>query len=84
MISAKKPIEIESNFIFNVPGKNLEENNIVFTVKKLIHQFLEEFHFLIEDEEKPLGRNKTYKTEELLGFIVLGVLNEITSYRKLE
>jgi hypothetical protein len=84
MISAKKPIEIQSNFIFNVPGKNLEDDNIVFLVKRIIHRFLEEYEFLLENEEKPLGRHKDYKIHELLGFIVLGVLNNKTSYRKLE
>ena len=84
MISTLRPIEIQSNFIFKVPGKNLEKDNIVFTVKKIIHLFLEKFEFLVENEKEKRGRPKVYKTDELLGLIVLGALNNKNSCRKLE
>jgi len=84
MISSSKPISTQSNFIFKIPGKNLEENNEVFTVKKIIHEFLDKYDFLLENEKRKVGRHKTYKTDELLGIFVLGVLNEKTTYRKLQ
>jgi len=84
MITALKPIEIQSNFIFNVVGQNLDKNNIVFTVKNIVSRFLEKFEFLLENEKIKCGRPKKYKTDELLSLIILGVLNNKTSYRKLE
>jgi transposase len=83
MIAASRPIEIQSNFILNVPGENLEKTNIVFTVKKIIHDFLHENKHLIANEYKTLGRDKTYHPDELLGLVVLGIMNNITSCRKL-
>ena len=84
MINALKPIEIQSNFILNVPGKNLEDENIAFSVKKIIRLFLDEFRFLIEEEKHKLGRPKTYETDELLALILLGAINSKNSCRKLE
>jgi len=84
MITALKPIEMQSNFILNVPGRNLEEKNIAFSVKKIIHLFLDKFGFLIEDEKHKVGRPKTYETDELLGLILLGAINDKNSCRKLE
>ena len=84
MFNASKPIEIQSNFIFNIPGKNLEEDNIVFTVKKNIHLFLDKFGFLLEDEKHERGRPRIYETEDLLGLIVLGTSNNKNSCRELK
>jgi len=52
-------------------------------VEWIIKSFLSENSFLLPDEETKLGRPKTYKTDELLSFIVWGVLNGITSCRGL-
>ena len=84
MVNAAKYREIQSNFVLNVPGKNLDHDNPVFMVEQVINSFLSENSFLLPNEETKLGRRKTYKTGELLGFIVWGVLNGITSCRGLE
>jgi transposase len=83
MSITSSPIEIQSNFILNIPGENLEKTNIAFTVKKIIQNFLYERKHLIENEYKKLGRNKTYHPDELLSLVVLGTINKITSYRGL-
>ncbi|MDR0913417.1 MAG: hypothetical protein LBM96_12590 [Methanobrevibacter sp.] len=74
MISAIKPIETTTIFIFSVPGQNLSEDNIVFTVKRLVHNFLCEKEFLVEKKEKKVGRSIEYKMDELLSLVVYGVL----------
>ncbi|KZX15584.1 hypothetical protein MBCUT_14190 [Methanobrevibacter cuticularis] len=84
MIKALKPVELQSNFQWSIPGMNLEDENIVFTVKKIIHTFLIEFDFLLEKKENNVGRPKKYEADELLGLIVWGVLNNKTSCRELE
>ncbi len=83
MVNAVKYREIQSNFVLNVPGENLDDDNPVFLVERIIRSFLSENSFLLPNEETNLGRRKTYKTGELLGFIVWGVLNGITSCRGL-
>lgn len=84
MIQRKNPIETHSNFIFNVPGKNLDKNNPIFTVKKLIHNFMADFDYLFETNNEGPGRPKKYKIEDLLGLIIGGKLNNKNSYRELE
>ena len=84
MVNAAKYREIQSNFVLNVPGENLNHNNPVFLVDRIIHGFLSENSFLLPNKETNRGRRKTYQTGELLGFIVWGVLNGITSCRGLE
>ena len=84
MIDVLKPTETQGNFVFTVPGQNLEKNNIVFLVKNIVDGFLDELDFLIEGEEKELGRHKNYETNELLGLVVLGILNNTISCRGLE
>jgi transposase len=83
MVNAAKYRQIQSNFVLNVPGENLDHDNPVFLVKHIIQSFLSENSFLIPKKETNWGRPKTYETDELLGFIVWGVLNGITSYRGL-
>jgi transposase len=83
MVNAAKYREIQSNFVLNVPGENLNHDNPVFIVEWIIRSFLSENSFLLPDEETKLGRPKTYKTDELLVFIVWRVLNGITSCRGL-
>ena len=82
MICTSKPIEIQFNFILNVPGQNLKKEHIVFTVKKIILEFLNEFDFLI-NKKTGRGRPKDYETDELLGLIVFKRLNNKNSCREL-
>ena len=49
---------IQSNFILNIPEENLGTNNIVFTVKRIIQSFLEEYEFLLENDKKRRGKAK--------------------------
>jgi transposase len=84
MVNAAKYREIQSNFVLNVPGENLNHDNPVFLVEWIIQSFLSENSFLLPNEETKRGRPKTYQTDELLSFIVWGVLNGITSCRGLE
>ena len=84
MVNAAKYREIQSNFVLNVPGENLDDDNLVFLVERIIQSFLSENSFLLSDEETKQGRPKTYQTGELLSFIVWGVLNGINSCRGLE
>lgn len=84
MVSAAKYGEIQSNFVLSVPGENLDDDNPVFLVERIIQGFLSENSFLLPDEETKQGRPKTYQTDELLSFIVWGVLNGINSCRGLE
>ena len=79
MINAAEHRGIQSDFILNVPGQNLETDNIVFTVKWIIQSFLKEYGYLLENDRENVGRPKTYKTDELLGFIVWGILNNKNS-----
>ena len=84
MVNAAKYGEIQSNFVLSVPGENLSRDNPVFLVEWIIQSFLSENSFLLPNEETKQGRPKTYQTDELLSFIVWGVLNGITSCRGLE
>ena len=84
MINAAEHRGIQSDFVLNVPGQNLGIDNIVFTVKWIIQSFLEEYEFLLENDRENVGRPKTYQTDELLGFIVWGILNNKNSCRELE
>lgn len=83
MVNAAKYREIQSNFVLNVPGKNLNHDNPVFMVEWIIRSFLSENSFLLQNKKTKLGRPKTYQTDELLVFIVWGVLNGKTSCRGL-
>ena len=64
-------------------GENLDNDNIVFTVKKLISNFKRDFPLLFEDNFKSCGRPKEYYLDELLGFVVYGIYNNRFTCRKL-
>lgn len=64
-------------------GQNLNNDNIVFTVKKLVRNFKRDFPLLFKDDFKSQGRPKEYYLDELLGFIVYGVYNNRFTCRKL-
>ena len=70
-------------FSFMFSGQNLNKDNIVFTVKKLIANFKRDFPLLFEDDFKSCGRPKEYKLDELLGFLVYGIYNNRFTCRKL-
>ena len=83
MISASKPNVGPCEFNLTISGQNLPKKHIVFLIKRIIKSFLKEFEFLLEDDEKKLGRPKKYKTEELFGLIVLGALYGKNSCREI-
>ena len=60
--------------IFNYTffGQNLNNDNIVFTIKKLVSNFKRDFPLLFEDDIKTHGRLKEYYLNELLGFVIYG------------
>jgi hypothetical protein len=60
MINAAEHRGIQSNFILNIPEENLGTNNIVFTVKRIIQSFLEEYEFLLENDKKRRGKAKNF------------------------
>ena len=70
-------------FTYTFSGQNLNKNNIVFTVKKLIANFKSDFPLLFEDDFKSNGRPKEYNLDELLGFVVYGIYNNRFTCRKL-
>ncbi|MDR0911565.1 MAG: transposase [Methanobrevibacter sp.] len=81
MSTCVKSEGIQSTFIWNVPGKNLDPNHIVFTVKKLVNEFYSE---IVIEEVQSVGRPLMYSNEELLGLIVYGQMMNKTSVRELE
>ena len=70
-------------FTYMFSGENLNDNNIVFTVKKLVSNFKRDFPLLFEDDFKSQGRPKEYYLDELLCFIIYGAYNNRFSCRKL-
>ena len=70
-------------FIYTFSGQNLNNDNIVFTVKKLVSNFKRDFPLLFKDDFKNTGRPKEYYLDELLGFVVYGVYNNRFSCREL-
>ena len=62
-------------FTYTFSGQNLNKNNIVFTVKKLVSNFKRDFPLLFKNDYKEEGRPKKYYSDELLGFYVYGVYN---------
>ena len=70
-------------FTYAFSGANLDKNNIVFTVKKLVNNFKHDFPLFFKDDFKTHGRPKEYYLDELLGFIVYGIYNNRFSCRKL-
>ena len=73
----------QSIFIYAFSGQNLNNDNIIFTVKKLVSNFKRDFPLLFKDDFKSHGRPKEYYLDELLGFIVYGVYNNRFSCRRL-
>ena len=73
----------QSIFTLTWTGQNLNKDNIVFTVKKLISNFKQQFPLLFKEDYKKEGRPKEYYLDELLGFIVYGVYNNRYSCRSL-
>ena len=62
-------------FTYAFSGANLDKNNIVFTVKKLVNNFKNDFPLFFKDDFKTHGRPKEYYLDELLGFVVYGIYN---------
>ena len=70
-------------FTYAFSGQNLNNDNIVFTVKMLVSNFKRDFPLLFKDDFKNQGRPKEYYLDELLGFVVYGVYNSRFSCRGL-
>ncbi len=62
-------------FTYTFSGQNLNNDNIVFTVKKVVSNFKRDFLLLFKDNFKNQGRPKEYYLDELLVFVVYGVYN---------
>ncbi len=62
-------------FTYAFSGQNLNNDNIVFTVKKLVSNFKRDFPLLFNGDFKTHGRPKEYYLDELLGFVIYGVYN---------
>ena len=70
-------------FILSKTGSNLDKNNIIFTIKKLIKEFWDKFEYLFHEPQKT-GRPKTYSKKELLGLTIACHEMEIRTCRKIE
>jgi len=70
-------------FTYAFSGQNLNNDNIVFTVKKLVSNFKRDFPLLFKNDYNGERRPKEYYSDELLGFYVYGVYNNRFSSRKL-
>ena len=69
-------------FTFTELGANLVPNHIVFTVEKLVNDFLDRFEYLFHHPQTT-GRPKEYKPGELLGFYIIASIRRVTSCRKM-
>lgn len=78
LITVQQPI-----FILSKTGSNLDKNNIIFTIKKLIKEFWDKFEYLFHEPQKT-GRPKTYSKKELLGLTIACHEREIRTCRKIE
>ena len=47
LITVQQPI-----FILSKTGSNLDKNNIIFTIKKLIKEFWDKFEYLFHEPQK--------------------------------
>ena len=55
---------------------NLDKNDIVFTVKKMVNNYKRDYPLIFEENTYSHGRPKEYELDELLGFVVYGAFNE--------
>ena len=70
-------------FTYVFSGQNLNNDNIVFTIKKLVSIFKRDFPLLFKDDFKNQRMPKEYYLDELLGFVVYEVYNSQFSCIKL-
>lgn len=78
----KNNISKQTIFTFTELGANLDPNHIIFTVEKLVNNFLDCFRYLFH-HPKSTGRPKEYKIDELLGFYTATILIGVNSCRKM-
>ena len=71
-------------FTYTFSGQNLNNDNIVFTVKKLVSNFKRDFPLLFKNDYDGEEMSKEYYSDELLGFYVYSVYNNRFSSRKLD
>lgn len=62
-------------FTYAFYGQNLNNDNIVFTVKKLVSNIKHDFPLLFKDDFKNQEKPKEYYLDELLGFVIYGFYN---------
>ena len=74
---------MQTKFVWSVSGENLDNNHLVFTIKKLIYSFKRDFPLLFDYDFNKFGRPKEYLAEELLGLIVYGFFHNKYSCRAL-
>ena len=78
----KNNISKQTIFTFTELGANLDSNHIIFTVEKLVNDFMERFEYLFHYSQTT-GRPKEYKPSELLGFYIIASIRGVTSCRKM-
>lgn len=76
-------LSTQSVFEIKVLGANLDKDNPVFLVKKLVEIYRSRNPHLFKRTSHKVGRPKIYTDEELLGFIFWGNHNEKFTCRKL-
>ena len=62
-------------FTYVHSGMNLNKNDIVFTVKKMVNNYKRDYPLIFEENTYSRGRPKEYELDELLGFVVYGAFN---------
>ena len=82
MIKMKNNISKQTIFTFTELGANLDSNHIIFTVEKLVNDFMDRFEYLFHYSQTT-GRPKEYKPSELLGFYIIASIRGVTSCRKM-
>ena len=82
LIKMKNHNTKQAVFTFTELGANLVPNHIVFTVEKLVNDFLDRFEYLFHHPQTT-GRPKEYKPGELLGFYIIASIRGVTSCRKM-
>lgn len=70
----------QSKFEYVELGANLDQNHIIFTVERLVNDFMEGFEYLFH-EAKTTGRPRKYKPREMLGFLLICNIRGVKSCR---
>ena len=84
-LTVAKCMEVCEQAVFTYvhSGMNLDKDDIVFTVKKMVNNYKRDYPLIFEENSYSRGRPKEYELDELLGFVVYGALEGKYSCRKL-